>query len=249
VTVPLKRVTVPSAVGENRRRIQILEAVAASSGGGSGIQFGGASPTYGDDNVGEWLMVETTDFLGQNFSVTPNGMYYDPTGNFSAGMFFKYGLLITGSPSDYHGEPALSIIQYNQVDTGGAVALRLDASAKPSGSGIVQTLQINGTSYTSAISGIGLGVITDSATATGVTAAATAGATGTSVGGKFTAKSNAGSPIGLRVVSGSASGNPSGTVRVIEGYYHDNTGDHIVFRVDSNGDIHIKTGGNVIADL
>lgn len=53
------------------------------SGGGNGIQFGGPSPVYGPDNVGQYLHVETTGV--------------DLLGRFGATFDNAFGLLITGT--------------------------------------------------------------------------------------------------------------------------------------------------------
>jgi hypothetical protein len=77
---------VPDVLRDLLKRVRALEAVPVSSGGG--LQFN--SGTYGADNVGDWLVVETTSFGGSQGA----GVYFHDQGG--GGMIFQS--TSTGSP-------------------------------------------------------------------------------------------------------------------------------------------------------
>lgn len=121
----VKRQSPPSTdsrVAQLGSRVTALERVQGSAGGGGdGIQFN--SGTYGPDNVGDWLLVETTDSVG-----TPDGNHAVEfaLGRHNFGIHPRDGISVSLNP-------ILDVYGIND-DATSALALTLDTGA--SGSGI-----------------------------------------------------------------------------------------------------------------
>ena len=202
----------------------------APGGGGAGIQFN--SGTYGADNVGDYLNVETTATNADGYGVTFNtsdGVYMTSVGaGYEQGLTFEiestdstayaiYGEVLadTGVLSEFlHGEAYSEGGMVNCID---AFARSNNGSAQVTG--VLSLATANGSSSTA--EGVGVD------------------ATGQNLLGS-------GDAIGIKA-SAYASG--SGNEYPIMGYA--GSGPTLVFRVDADGSVHVKSGAStsLIADL
>ncbi len=236
-----------------------------SSGGGAGLQFN--SGTYGPDNLGDWLMVEANDYLGQDFTETPNGMQFDPRFNYSAGFNAKYGTVFTCDPTAYDQNVAVGIHAVNGTNGSDAAALSIFAANEFGSGGRSQAIIISSYSEDNRSAGVDAGSGTSTGTAWGADFDATAtGSAGIAYGLRGRGYSTSGNSRGLwadargtgsaEVISlylqnGSAFGNPLSTAGLlIKGETVAGAGTPVViFTVDLDGNIHIPAAASVINDL
>lgn len=128
-----QRTSLPSSLGDLWRRVQILEALVISGGGG--LQFGGTGQVYGAQNKGEYLSVDTSSIRpagdwDQGWSVafrstyTPSG---DPGEQGGFLVLMENGtninLIATGNPLDPSVQFFLSSDNDFEIDTGTTMAL------------------------------------------------------------------------------------------------------------------------------
>lgn len=222
-----------------------LDRTEAASAGGAGLQFNAGA--YGPDNVGDWLVVETTDPTAQDFT-EPSATRHDLSSGYGSGLNVNDGLLITSPPDSWFnsGNPVVEINQYDPTHDYGAFGLLIQAATKNGEAyGIQAFARGNGAGNVEAIIAQALtgasqtvGVYAVDANAINLGSGDTVGvfASGYVVG--------TGKEIGLKAqAAGGQSGANSLAILAV-----DSIGNHI-FEVRNDGSVHIKTGTAVIADL
>lgn len=236
-SVDVRPTSVPQTLGDHQRRIQILEGVLPA--GGEGLQFN--SGTYGPDNVGDWLIVETDTEVTQDFSL-PAGNDGDTT--FSVGFNATPGVLFTTDPSMGYFPVTIEVISANSDSTRG---LEIICSTTGGGSSNVTGIDI-------AVDNDGNGRVTGilsapgkaagTGTVTAYDASSFNAGTGEAVGVYSESRATGGgNSVGVRSRARVSGG---GSAFCYEGYDNANT---LIFQIDDSGNIHIPIGSAVIPDL
>lgn len=206
---------------------------------GAGIQFD-------VDNVGGWLEVETSTFVGLPFSLA-NGLtvFFDDATQWGLAVNVLKGTVFTSDPaSSTHSVT----VEQGTTGTADAQALKLAVDSS-SGTGGASGLDIVASSASASAFGVNAGVSASTATAEGavfqadqLSAAGGASARGIGVQG-LASSAGAGDAIG---VWGQARATGAGGAFAL--LATDHTGKKI-FEVRDDGSVHILTGTTVIADL